>query len=126
MKHELLHGDITDRILACAVDVHREAGPGLPEFAYQRAMSVAMKKAGLQFVVEPEFEIRYEGVPIGRQRPDFIVENLVVVELKAVKQVESGAAKQMLSYLRLSGLRVGLLINFNAPIVSLGVKRFVL
>jgi GxxExxY protein len=98
MKHTFLHGDLTDRILRCAVEIHREAGPGLPEVAYQRAMAVAMTNAGLKFTTEPELEIRFQDVLIGRQRPDFIVENSVVVELKAVKQIEPGAAKQMLSY----------------------------
>lgn len=126
MKHQLLHGDITDRILRCAVKAHRELGPGLPELSYQRAMSVAMKADSLRFVAEPTYELRFLGASIGCHRPDFVVEEAVIVELKAVKQLEPSAAKQMLAYLRVSGLRVGLLINFNAPVISLGVKRFVL
>ena len=59
MKHDLLHGAITDRILRCAVHVHREAGPGLPELTYQRAMSIAMKADSLRFVAEPEYELKY-------------------------------------------------------------------
>lgn len=126
MTHQLLHGDLTNRMLKCAVDVHRALGPGLPEISYQRAMAVAMKLEGLSFNEEPELEMFYLGVKVGRHRPDFVVENAVVLELKAVKQVEPAAAKQMLTYLRVAGLRVGLLVNFNAPVISLGVKRFVL
>lgn len=126
MKHDLLHGEITDRILRCAVNVHREVGPGLPELVYQRAMSIAMKADSLQFVAEPEYDLKFQGESIGRHRPDFVVEQAVVVELKAVKQLEPATAKQMLTYLRLTGMHVGLLINFNAPIISLGVKRYVL
>ena len=126
MRHELLHGEITDRILRCAVDVHRALGPGLSEATYQRAMAIAMAKDGLEIQVEPVLEVQYEGATIGKYRPDFIVQGVVVLEIKAVKQTEPAAAAQMLKYLRASGLRVGLLVNFNAPIISLGVKRFVL
>ena len=70
--------------------------------------------------------MKYQGASIAKHRPDFIVQGVVVLELKAVKQLEPGAAAQMLTYLRASGLRVGLVVNFNAPIISLGVKRFVL
>jgi GxxExxY protein len=126
VSHHLLHGEITDRILKCAVQVHSALGPGLPELSYQRAMAVSMSKEGLRFRQKPELEMFYEGVKIGCHRPDFIVEDAVIVELKAVKEVDRSVSKQVLTYLRVTGLRVALLINFNAPIVSLGVKRFVL
>lgn len=126
MTHQFLHGDVTDRILRCAVDVHRVLGPGLPESSYQRAMAVGMLNEGLHFSEEPALEMRYQGVKVGRHRPDFVVEGVVVLELKAVMQIEPFVAKQILTYLRVSGLRVGLIVNFNAPIISLGVRRFVL
>jgi GxxExxY protein len=126
VSHHFLHGEISDRILKCAVQVHSAVGPRLPELSYQRAMAVSMTKEGLRFREEPEFEMFYEGVKIGCHRPDFIVEDAVIVELKAVKEMDRSIAKQMLTYLRVTELRVALLINFNAPIISLGVKRFVL
>ena len=126
MTHQLLHGDVTDRILKCAVDVRRVLGPGLPERSYQRPMAVGMLNERLRFSEEPALEMSYQGVKVGRHRPDFVVEGVVVLELKAVKQIEPFVAKQILTYLRVSGLRVGLIVNFNAPIISLGVSRFVL
>ena len=126
MSHQFLHGDITERILRCAVDIHRVLGPGLPESSYQRAMAVGMRNEGLRFSEEPALEMSYQGVKVGRHKPDFVVEGVVVLELKAVKQIEPFVAKQILTYLRVSGLRVGLIVNFNAPIISLGVRRFVL
>jgi GxxExxY protein len=89
-------------------------------------MVVAMTNERLRFAVEPELEMSYQRVKVGQHKPDFIVENAVVVELKAVKQLERSVSQQILTYLRVTGLRVGLVINFNAPIIPLGVKRFVL
>jgi GxxExxY protein len=122
---QLLHGEITDRILRCAVSVHRELGPGLAEHSYQTALEIEMAEAGLSFVREQPIAVRYKGVVVGWHRPDFIVAGLVVVELKAVSAMDPVFAKQVLTYLRVTGLRVGLLLNFNvASIGNQGIKRY--
>ena len=123
----LLHGDLTDRILRCAVAVHRELGPGLPEFSYQTSLSLEMAAQGLAHVRELPIAVRYRDVIVGWHRPDFVVENAVVVELKSVGRLDPVFAKQVLTYLKVTQLRVGLLVNFNvASMANEGIRRFVL
>lgn len=124
---ELLHSELTDRILRCAVAVHREIGPGLPEHSYQTSMALEMAASGLCFINERPLAVRFRGVVVGWHRPDFIVEHQVVLELKAVVRTDPVFAKQVLTYLKVTGLRVGLLVNFNvASLGNEGIRRFVL
>lgn len=123
----LLHADLTDRILRCAVAVHRELGPGLPEFSYQTSLALEMTAQRLAYVRELPIVVRYREVVVGWHRPDFVVENAVVVELKSVGHLDPVFAKQVLTYLKVTRLRVGLLINFNVPsMANDGIRRFVL
>ena len=126
MESVLLFREITDKILGCSVAVHRELGPGLPETSYQAAMSIEMAARGIRFSREPELHVSYRGVPIGVHRPDFIVEDSVIVELKACTRFEPVHTKQLMTYLRVSGKKVGLLINFNEASMMHAVKRIVL
>ena len=122
---DFIHKDLTDRILRCAVAVHKELGPGLPEHSYQAAMALEMKAADLQFVRERTIVVRYRDVVVGWHRPDFVVENSVVVELKALAHMEPVFAKQVLTYLKVTRLRVGLLLNFNvSSLGNEGIKRY--
>jgi GxxExxY protein len=89
-------------------------------------MALEMNAVGLSFEREPTLEVQYRGVKIGQHRPDFIVEQLVVLELKSATRLDSGFTSQVLTYLKLSGLKVGLLINFNVPAIGYGLKRIVL
>lgn len=121
----LLHEQLTNRILGAAIDVHRSPGPGLAESSYHAAMAIAFLDVGLHFEREPSLPVFYKGQQVGTHRPDFIVERSVVVELKVVKSFELVFTTQVLTYLRLTGLRVGLLINFNVEALKFGVKRVV-
>jgi GxxExxY protein len=126
MDH-FLHFELTDRILRCAVAVHREIGPGLPEHSYQTSMALEMSANGIAFVNDRALAVHYRGVVVGWHRPDFIVEQRVVLELKAVVRTDPVFAKQVLTYLKVTGLRVGLLVNFNvASMANDGILRFVL
>jgi GxxExxY protein len=126
MDH-LLHSELTDRILRCAVAVHKELGPGLPEHSYQMSMALEMGANGIAFVDDRPLTVRYRGVVIGWHRPDFVIEERVVLELKATAGMDPVFAKQILTYLKITGLRVGLLVNFNvASFANGGIKRFVL
>ena len=117
----------TDRILKCAVSVHRALGPGLTEYSYQAAFALELQAQCVPFVREPIFAVRYRDVLVGWHKPDFIVENAVVVELKAVTVMTPVFNKQLLTYLRVTGLRIGLLLNFNvASMGHDGIRRFVL
>jgi GxxExxY protein len=108
------------------VAVHRELGPGLPEFSYQTALALEMAAEEIDFVREQPLAVHYRNVVVGWHRPDFIVEDKVVVELKAVSRIDPVFAKQMLTYLKVARMRVGLLINFNVPsMANEGIRRFV-
>ncbi len=119
----MLHEDITNRILGAAVDVHKALGPGLTESSYQAAMAIEMTERGLAFEREPTLPVVYRGRTIGHHRPDFIVEHAVVLELKAASGLDPVHTTQVLTYLRLTGLRVGLLLNFNVASMGYGIKR---
>jgi GxxExxY protein len=118
--------NLTERIIGCAIEVHRHLGPGLLESAYERAMCVELADSGLCFECEVLLPVVYKGRTVGDYRIDLIVEDTVVVELKSVERFEPVFEAQMLTYLRLTGKKVGLLINFNSRLLKNGVKRFVL
>jgi GxxExxY protein len=122
----MLHEDVTQRIIACATEVHRRLGPGLLESSYQAAMAIELTHDGLSFVRERIVPVTYRDVVIGQHRPDFVVSNLVVVEIKSVERYDPVFAAQLLTYLRITQMHVGLLLNFNRPVLKDGIKRFVL
>ena len=121
----MIHEQLTERILGCAIRVHTILGPGMAERPYHSAMSIEMHYERLQFEVEPALAMTYRGIPIGHHRPDFIVEGKVVLEIKSVARFEPVFFSQVVTYLRVSGLSVGLLLNFNVPSMPSGIKRFV-
>jgi GxxExxY protein len=115
------HGDLTRRIIGCAMHVHSALGNGFQEVIYQRALAIEMEYEGLNFVREKEMSVWYRGKNIGTRRVDFFVEELVMVELKAVICLEDVHLAQAMNYLEAYGMHVGLLINFGAR--SLEFKR---
>jgi GxxExxY protein len=125
MTETYKYSDITGKIIGCAMEVHKFLGNGFQEVIYQRALAIELERAGLQYQREIEQHIYYKDVsqPIGTRRVDFIVENCILVELKAVVQLEEVHWAQILNYLKAYKFEVGLLINFGAK--SLEWKRFV-
>lgn len=123
---ELKYKDITEKIIGASFDVHSFLGNGFQEVIYQRALAWEMKQQNLEFAREIEKEIFYKDLPepIGTRRADFVVENRVLVELKAIIQLEDVHLAQALNYLKAYKLEVGLLINFGSK--SLTFKRLVL
>lgn len=121
----MLAEDLTAKIIGAGISVHKAIGPGLKERSYHVAMAMEFLALGLDFQREPVFPVLYRGAVVGEHIPDFIVENTVVVELKAAASMEPVFTAQVLTYLRLSGLRVGLIINFNVDALRFGVKRIV-
>jgi GxxExxY protein len=117
MKYE----DLTRRIIAAAMKVHSTLGNGFQEVIYQRAMEIEMPYHGLSFEREKEMSIFYRGHEIGTRRVDFFVEKLIMVELKAVIQMEDVHLAQAMNYLEAYHMETGLLINFGAK--SLQFKR---
>lgn len=111
--------------IGCAIAVHRELGRGFLESIYRAAMAIELTRQGLAFEQEHAIVVNYRGVKIPGQRVDFIIEGQVILELKAVKQFDDAHQAQLISYLKTTGLRAGLLINFNVPLLRFGLRRFV-
>ena len=126
MNDNLKYGDITDKIIGAAFEVHTFLGNGFQEVIYQRALVLELARAGLTFAREIEQEIFYKELPepIGTRRADFVVEGKVLVELKAISELEEVHIAQLLNYLRAYRLEVGLLLNFGSK--SLTFKRLIL
>jgi GxxExxY protein len=117
---------LTEKIIGCAIEVHRVLGPGLLEASYEAALAIEFAAAKLSFQRQLIIPVFYKGQPIGEHRLDFLVEDAVIVELKSVERFDPIFEAQVLTYLRLSSKRRGLLINFNSRLLKDGVKRFVL
>lgn len=117
---------ITEQIIGAAIDVHRVLGPGLLESAYTACLAHDLARAGLRFEQEKPLPVVYRDVRLDcGYRLDFVVEGAVIIELKAVVELLPIHHAQLLSYLRLSGLRIGLLINFHERILKDGIRRIV-
>ena len=119
MKHE----EITYKIIACAMEVHRKLGPGYPEYIYHRALIIEFKLQDVKFEDEYEIRIYYKGEPIGLRRVDFLVEKIIPVEIKAASEISAINIAQAKNYLEASGIEIGLLINFGSS--SLQFKRMI-
>ena len=117
---------ISSTIIEAAIKVHRSLGPGLLESLYCTCLAYELKSRGLTIEVEKAVPVYYEGVRLdGGYRLDLLVEDAIIVEVKSAEKVLPVHYAQLLSYLKLLNKRVGLLINFNTPRVTLGIKRVV-
>ena len=123
MSTQLKNGDITEKIIGSAMKVHTYLGNGFQEVIYQRCLALEMEKQGLGFARELEMPIHYEGVEVGTRRVDFLVEDKVLVELKAITEITDVHYAQTINYLKAYQLEIGLLINFGQK--KLQWKRFI-
>lgn len=118
--------DISYEIIGCAYEVHRILGPGLLESVYQKALVQELKLRGFKVKSEVDIEINYKGVNVGSDlRLDIIVNDTIIIELKSVETILPIHKKQLLTYLRLTNLQLGLLINFNTNLLKDGITRIV-
>jgi len=123
----LYEKDLTDKIIGAAIEVHRELGPGLLESIYQACLARELTLRGIPFQREQALPISYKGISIDcGYRIDFLIADKVVVELKAIAALLPIHEAQLLTYLKLTGIKVGLLINFNKVALINGLKRMVL
>ena len=123
----LLSESLTEQIIGAAIEVHRELGPGLLESVYEECMCQELRLRGIPFLCQIEYPISYKGIATGgRYRIDLIVADEVLVELKSVERILGVHEAQLLTYLKLTGKHVGLLINFNVAVLHRGVLRRVL
>jgi len=118
--------ELTDKIIGAAIKVHRTLGPGFLESVYQAALAYELKKAYMPFEKEKTLPVPYEDIflEVGF-RCDFLVDKRVIVECKSVKEVTPLDHAQLLNYLKITDLQLGLLINFNVRILKSGIKRIV-
>src|SRR3954468_11894763 len=117
---------LTEKVIGCAIEVHRQLGPGLLESTYESALCVELEMNGLHFQRQVIYPISYKGRSIGEFRLDLLVEKAVVLEIKSVERYDPIFEAQVLTYLKITGLRRALLINFNSRLLKDGIKRFVL
>src|ERR1700761_8692068 len=108
------HKELTEKIIGCAMKVHSVLGNGFQEVIYQRALEIEMGNAGLGFTREMEMTVYYDGVEIGTRRVDFFVEDVIMVELKAVTNLEEVHLAQAMNYVEAYKMEIGLLINFGS------------
>lgn len=117
---------LTERVIGAAIEVHKALGPGLLESLYDEALAIEFAHVGLKFERGAPVEYRYRGVPIGHGKLDFLVERQLVVELKSVEMFTRAHTAQVLTYMRMTGCQLGLLINFNVPVLKEGLKRLII
>lgn len=112
------------KVIGCAIEVHKALGPGLLESTYQRCLEIELEAAGVAFSAQAPIDILFKNHTIqDAYRVDLLVENELIVELKSVRELEPIHEAQLLTYLKLSGIRTGILINFNKPTLKEGIKR---
>jgi GxxExxY protein len=121
--NKLAHEELTGRIIACAIEVHKTLGPGFLESIYEAALVVELKRAGLKVEQQKSLPIFYHEVLVGEHRLDLLVEDLIVVELKAISELEDIHFAVVRSYLKAVGLEHGLLLNFAT--MPLTLKRVI-
>jgi len=125
-RKEDLINRVTDKIIGCAIEVHRGLGPGLLESAYEECLCFEFSQKGLSFTRQVSLPVTYKGVKLDcGYRMDIVVEDLVIIEVKAVEKLIPIHDAQLLSYLKMHNKKVGLLLNFHVPVLKKGLKRIV-
>jgi GxxExxY protein len=119
----LEHNELTEKIIGCAIEVHKRLGPGFLESIYENAFILELEKHNLHVQRQQEVIVKYDDIEVGRHRLDLIVNDTIVVELKAVKNIEDVHFAIVKSYLKALGKEHGLIINFSKPVLE--VKRVI-
>jgi GxxExxY protein len=117
-KRELIEKDLTDKIIGACIEVSNELGAGFLESVYEKALVIALLAKGLKVQAQAALEVRFRGHVVGEFYADILVENRVVIEVKAAKALTAEHEAQLINYLRATGIRVGLLVNFGKPRVE--------
>ena len=111
---KILYRELSFKIIGCAMEVHKRLGPGLPEAVYERALEMELRKKELAYERQKSFRVMYDDKPVGDFRVDFVVDGKVILELKAVPAMPAVFERQLHSYLQISKLRLGILLNFGS------------
>ena len=119
--------ELSNRVIGCAIEVHRHLGPGLLESAYEQCLAHELSRNGIAFQLQLALPVQYKDVRLDcGYRIDILVENQLIVELKSVEEIKGIHEAQLLTYMKLAGVKIGLLMNFNVTKLKDGIKRFVL
>jgi len=119
--------DLSNRVIGCAIRVHRELGPGLLESTYEQCVAYELIQSGIPFKIQQPIPVVYKQIKLDcGYRVDLLVDDRLIVELKSVEQLLKIHEAQVLTYMKLANIRIGLLINFNVQMLKKGIKRFVL
>ncbi len=116
---------LTGQVIGAAIEVHKELGPGYLESTYESALAVEFELRGIRACRQHPVHLMFKGHAVGESRLDFLVENVLVVELKAVEQLLPLHTAQLMSYLKVTECKLGLLLNFNTPIMKNGIRRII-
>ncbi|MEM9416529.1 MAG: GxxExxY protein [Planctomycetota bacterium] len=116
---------LAEKVIGAAIEVHRQLGPGFLEVTDKRALVVELRLRGIAYQEEVPVMLRYKGEPIGEGRIDLLIEGVLIIELKATEPKPDGFRRQVVTYLKASGLRLGLVINFNTSVLKDGIARAV-
>lgn len=120
------HEQLINKVIGAAIEVHQNLGPGFLESIYERALCHEFQLQGIPFKKQVEIEVPYKEISISGQRLDLIIDNFLILELKTVEEIGPIHEAQLLSYLKSTGLKVGLIINFKVKQLKSGIKRMVL
>jgi GxxExxY protein len=112
-------------VIGAAIEVHRTLGPGYVEDVYEQALAHEFDLRAIRFSKQFFFNVRYKGQPVGKGRLDFLVEECLIVELKAVEALSDLHTQQVIAYLQATGHHLGLIINFNVPVLKAGLQRVI-
>ena len=119
--------ELSNRVIGCAIEVHRELGPGLLESTYEQCLAHELNLKGISFRLQHPLPVEYKAIRLDcGYRVDVMVEETLILELKSVEEIKAIHEAQLLTYMKLAGVKTGLLINFNVPKLKTGIKRYVL
>lgn len=119
--------ELSNQVIGCAIEVHRQLGPGLLESTYEQCLAHELSLNGIEFKMQHSLPIQYKGILLDcGYRIDLLIEDKMIIELKSVDRIKGIHEAQLLTYMRLAGIKTGLLMNFNTTKLKSGIKRFVL
>lgn len=123
----LLEKELTDKIIRAGIEVHKALGPGLLESAYEKCLMKEFELSQIPFRSQVDLSLEYKGIKVDAgYRIDLVVDEKVIIELKAVESIIPVHEAQLLTYMKLTGIRVGMIMNFHVPVLKDGIKRMVL
>ena len=119
--------ELSNRVIGCAIKVHRQLGPGLLESTYEQCLAHELSLNSIDFKMQQPLPVQYKGITLDcGYRVDLLIEDKMIIELKSVDQIKGIHEAQLLTYMRLADIKTGLLMNFNVTRLKSGIKRFVL